>query len=904
MSSPASAPVGVTDRERDVLVLVAGHLTNLEIAERLSLSVRTVESHVSSVIRKLGVSDRRALARRAQELGLLSPRRLHHWPSPASRFVGRELEIGDLQDRVGEHRWVTVTGPGGVGKTRLTMHAVEQVARDRPDGAWFVDLSQVASPEAVVPAVAAVVGVAEPPGRSLDDTLVETLSRCDAVLVLDNCEHLVPVVAAFLDRVLARCPRLSVVATSRAPLRSPHEWVYELPSLSPDDAVQLFRIRAEAAGGVVPDDPRVAELCGRLEGMALAIELAAARYPLLGLDGLAAGLRDPLRLLGSEEGARQRSLRATIGWSVDLLDQEAREMFAALCVFAGPFTVASAHTVAQPDRPAAHAARVLALLADQHLLYVRPGNPTRYLFQEVVRQYAADLLADRAPGVQRRHAEWAAASLGALVPAEPDDLWSRRLDELAVELRAALARPVEVGTLGEDFAEALVLRGRLEESQHLFEALAATPGARAADRVGLLRRAAGAAAARLVGDETLRLLDEAAETAAAAGDPDEAAEALAWSVIFSTAHRGMMAHPPEQPEVTRRLAEAQQLVAAGSTADATVTTASAMRLPVDDDEALSRSRRAADQASAAGLPVTASAALDDVCSRQLAAGGLAEALATVRARGELMDPLPLSAATAYPFNDYLLMGCEVSLAAGELARAREYAERLAALPCYRDYAHPALARRLQVDLLSGDLEGAVRRGPAFLASWERAGRHRASTLAVGTYCLAVVHGMVGDDAELDAWRAVTQRLLDGSVTPTDGPGVGWAPALDAWLSLHHDRPHEALELLAADLDDPRWRQSATSLMWRPWYAAAQAEAGALSRSPDLDPLLSKAAVAAGTNPVAAALVRRAGALARGDHDGVAALAATFDDLGAHYQRDRCRDLSSGRAAVATPRHEP
>jgi predicted ATPase/DNA-binding CsgD family transcriptional regulator len=893
MKTEASSPVGVTDRERDVVVLVAGHLTNLEIAERLSLSVRTVESHVSSVIRKLGVSDRRALARRARELGLLSPRRLDRWPSPASRFVGRGLETADLQERLGEHRWVTVTGPGGVGKTRLTTHAVEQVARDRPDGAWFVDLSQVVSPEAVIPAVAAVVGVVEPPGRSLEATLAEVLSRCDAVLVMDNCEHLIPTVAACLDRLLAGCPGLSVVATSRAPLRSPHEWVYELPTLSRDDAVQLFRIRAEAAGGVVPDDPRVAELCGRLEGMALAIELAAARYPMLGLDGLAAGLGDPLRLLGSEGGARQRSLRATIGWSVDLLDDEAREVFAALCVFAGPFTIASTRTVAQPDRSAADVARVLALLADQHLLYVRPGNPTRYFFQEVVRQYAADLLSDRAQEVERRHAEWAAAQLRSLVSSEHDDVWARRFDELAVEVRAALTRSVEVGALGEDFAEALVLRGRLEESQHRFEALSAAAAVSAEDRVRLLRLAAGAAAARLVGDETMRLLDEAAETAAAAADPDAAADALAWSVIFAAAHPGIMADPPEQAEITRRLAEARRQDAAGSTAGATVATAVAARLPAGDDEAMACSRRAADQAIAAGLPLTASAALDDFCGRQLAAGELADALATVRARGALMDRLPLSAATAYPFNDYLLMGCEVSLAAGELAAARQYAERLAALPCYRDYAHPALARRFQVDLLSGDLTGAVRRGAGFLTSWERAGRHRASTLAVGTYCLAVVHGLLGNDSELEAWRAVTDHLREDSRTPPDGPDVGWAPTLDAWLSLHRNQPHEALEILAADLDDPRWRNRPTSLMWRPWYAAAQAEAAALAESPDLGPLLTKAAVAARANPVAAALVRRAAALARGDHDEVADLAATFDDLGAHYQRDRSRELGAG-----------
>jgi hypothetical protein len=287
----------------------------------------------------------------------------------------------------------------------------------------------------------------------------------------------------------------------------------------------------------------------------------------------------------------------------------------------------------------------------------------------------------------------------------------------------------------------------------------------------------------------------------------------------------------------------------------------------------------------------ASAALDRICASELSRGEFANALAAVRARGVLMDRLPLSAATAYPFNDYLLMGCEVSLAAGELAGAKEYAVRLAALPCYRDYAHPALARRLQVDLLSGDLTGAVQRGNRFLASWERAGRHRASTLAVGTYSLAVIHGLLGHDREREDWRAVTEHLLDEPVLPTDGPSVGWAPTLDAWLLLHRGEPHEALGILATDLDDPLWGTSATSLIWRPWYAAAHAEAAALAGSPDLDERLAEAATATRGNPIAVALVRRAAALARDDDGEVAALATTFGELGAHYQRDRSRQLS-------------
>ena len=167
---------GVTDREHDVLGLLAGHLTNAEIAERLFVSVRTVESHVSSLIRKLEVTDRRGLARRAAELGLLGPRRRSRWPTPGGGFLGREAEMATLLDLLAGHRMVTVSGPGGVGKTRLTSHTVERVAGDRPDGGWFVDLSQVSDPRAVVPAVAAAVGVVEHPGHSVEDALAAVLS--------------------------------------------------------------------------------------------------------------------------------------------------------------------------------------------------------------------------------------------------------------------------------------------------------------------------------------------------------------------------------------------------------------------------------------------------------------------------------------------------------------------------------------------------------------------------------------------------------------------------------------------------------------------------------------------------------------------------------------------------------
>ena len=275
--------------------------------------------------------------------------------------------------------------------------------------------------------------------------------------------------------------------------------------------------------------------------MALAIELAATRYPLLGLDGLTAALEDPLHLLGSDDRSRQRSLRATIAWSVDLIDDDERAVIAACSVFAAGFTVHAAREIAWPDHTDADVARVLATLADQHLLRAEIGSPTTYRFQEVVRQYAAELLGSRAAAVELRHAQWAVTELTSLTSMEHDDAWRGAFDLLAVEVRTALARVPHQQELGERFAEELVQRGRLEEAQRLFEGLAA---ADATGRVRLLRLAAGAAAARLVGDEAMRLLDEASAAALAVGNQEAAADALGWSVIYATMYPGIMAHPP------------------------------------------------------------------------------------------------------------------------------------------------------------------------------------------------------------------------------------------------------------------------------------------------------------------------------------------------------------------------
>ena len=322
----------VSPREAEVLAAVAEHLTNAEIAERLFISVRTVESHVSSLLRKLQVPDRRELAqvapaaleRQAQrQQATASAAGL---PAPLTSFVGREHEVAALVEALDHQRLVTVVGPGGIGKTRLAIRVAHDVQEQYADGAVFVDLVVVTEPSSVAAAVASAIGLGEAQDRSAEEILIGWLGSRRVLMVLDNCEHLLDRVSVLLEQLLTAGPELTVLATSRARLLLPFEWSYPLPGLSlaadhdrPADAVELFVHRAAAGGSeIVPSDlDRVAALCRQLDGMALAIELAAARLPALGLDGLEAGLNDRLQLLtgGSRVDDRHRSLRSELDWS-------------------------------------------------------------------------------------------------------------------------------------------------------------------------------------------------------------------------------------------------------------------------------------------------------------------------------------------------------------------------------------------------------------------------------------------------------------------------------------------------------------------------------------------------------------------------------------------------------------
>ncbi|WP_408050495.1 LuxR C-terminal-related transcriptional regulator [Streptomyces sp. HO565] len=351
MTSP-----GISAREAEVLALLGEHLSNAEMAARLVLSVRTVESHVSSLLRKLHLPDRRALARHAAEAARAErSRSAPALPAPLTAFIGRVRERGELAEAVKAHRLVTVTGPGGVGKTRLALAVAADVAGDFADGVWFVDLVPVTEPDRVGAAVAAAVGVGEQPGRGVDDAVLAALADHRALLVLDNCEQVRDGVAPFLERLLAACPGLRVLVTSRARLMVPFERVLPVPPLSRDggdasEAVALFTDRAAAVGQ--PPGPAVSDgvvaVCERLGGVALAIELAAARWSTLGLDGLTAGLSDPLRILtgGPRADDRHRSLRAVLDWSHDLLDPWDQALLRRVSVFVTPFTAEAATEVA------------------------------------------------------------------------------------------------------------------------------------------------------------------------------------------------------------------------------------------------------------------------------------------------------------------------------------------------------------------------------------------------------------------------------------------------------------------------------------------------------------------------------------------------------------------------------
>ncbi|MBW3666572.1 MAG: tetratricopeptide repeat protein, partial [Actinobacteria bacterium] len=396
-------------------------------------------------------------------------------PVQLSSFVGREDALQAVQEALDGSRLVTLTGAGGSGKTRLGLQAAADRIERHPDGVWLVELGGLADPDLLAQTVITTLGIPEKTDHQALDTLTEYLRERDVLLVLDNCEHLIEAVARLAEALLVTCPDLRILATSREPLGVPGEVTWRVPSMElsrPDDpdlvddppeAVALFVERARAAdpGFVLSEHnaPLVATISRRLDGLPLAIELAAARVRALSLGDIADRLEDRFALLsaGSRTALpRQRTLEAAVAWSYDLLHPEEQELFAHLGVFRGSFELEAAEAVgAVGDLEASGVLDLLTGLVDKSLVtVVREGDEVSYRMLETIRHYARTRLAESpdAEVVREAHTRWAldfSARAGQKMIGPEQRRWMGRIQSSVDDLRAALERSLDRGAIGD-----------------------------------------------------------------------------------------------------------------------------------------------------------------------------------------------------------------------------------------------------------------------------------------------------------------------------------------------------------------------------------------------------------------------------------------------------------------------
>jgi predicted ATPase/DNA-binding CsgD family transcriptional regulator len=484
-------------------------------------------------------------------------------PVQVSTFIGRDREVAEVRGLVAGSRLVTLTGAGGAGKTRLALQVAAGLADDAGDGVWFADLAPLGDPDLVAMTVADVLGIRQEPGRPVADTLVEAVGGRSLLVVLDNCEHLIGACAKLVDELLRGCPNLALLATSREPLGVGGEWVYRVPSLStpaegsdPDairasEAVRLLEDRAGQHGVTLAWDQQTASVvgrvCRRLDGIPLAVELAAARLRMMPAAELDARLDQRFAILtgGSRAAApRQQTLRAVVDWSWELLTGPERQVLARLSAFAGGFGLAAAEVIAASEEvPADEVAEHLGALVDKSLVqFGDTGSGSgRYRLLETVRQYAAgrlDAAGPAAVGAARAaHRDYYLALAEAAAPeliGPGQAEWLDRLDAELGNLRAAIAFSLtqpdpEPGLrLAASLRVFWRVRGHAAEGTGALRTLLDAP---AAQQATLLRARALAAAANLFGQAgsypiATDYCQEALAIARAAGDDGLVADLL------------------------------------------------------------------------------------------------------------------------------------------------------------------------------------------------------------------------------------------------------------------------------------------------------------------------------------------------------------------------------------------
>jgi predicted ATPase/DNA-binding CsgD family transcriptional regulator len=600
-----------------------------------------------------------------------NPALLTNLPAQVSTFIGREAELAEVRALVGGSRLVTLTGAGGAGKTRLALQVAAELNGVGQDGIWFVDLAPLQDADLVAVTVADVLGIPVELGRPVLEALVDTVRGQSLLVVLDNCEHIIGACAELADALLRECPNLSLLATSREPLGIDGERVYRVPSMRTpaegddagairaSEAVRLLQERAALHGLAVARDEPAAQLagriCRRLDGIPLAVELAAARLRVMPAAELDARLDERFAILtgGSRAGLpRQQTLRAMVDWSWELLTGAERAVLARLSVFAGGFGLAAAEAVgAGPDLPAAEVLELLGALVDKSLVqFGDAGALGRYRLLETVRQYAAgrlDALGPAAAGAARAaHRDYYLALAETAAPqlmAHDQAAWLDRLDAEFGNLRAAIAFCLTQADPEPGLRLAASLRiywrarGHAAEGAAALQALLERP---AAGQASLPRARALATAARLLGQTSGYATadgycQEALAIARSAGDDYVEGELLndrAWLLVRQGQRGDALAVIEWGLGLARRLGEphltARLLAARASATYGAGDTVGGAR---DAAEALQLFRRAGDR-------LQAGAVLGNLGNYELAAGDLdaarphlAEALAIARA---------------------------------------------------------------------------------------------------------------------------------------------------------------------------------------------------------------------------------------------------------------------------------
>ena len=787
----------------------------------------------------------------------LQRERRDNLPVELTTFVGRETELTEVTRLLARGPLVTLAGPAGAGKTRLATEAAARARERFRDGVWLVELAPLSQPELLADAIAVALGLTRG-GRSPDlAAIVERLADRELLIVLDNCEHLVAGCASAVEPLLRGCPGVQVLATSREPLAVAGELVWRVPSLSlpparhgrpPADLLRYESVRlfVERARSVQPrftptaeNAAAVVEICNRLDGMPLAIELAAARAGSLPPAEIARRLRESFRLLRQERAVdRQQTLKAALDWSYRLLDPPAARLLARLAVFAGAFGLDAAERVCGDEGvPRDEVLDLLLQLVDKSLVTaVEDAGGARYRLLEMIRQYARERLVESGElaAVAERHARWYAA-LGQGSAAEQDTATGRRsrlrrLDRDHADLRSALSwlldhdppNALQMTTALDDW---WLLRGRLREGHDwLMRAVASTPPSTPA-AAGALLRAVPFAVRGGDMDAGDQLTGRSLEIASALGDHAAAAAALHM--------RGL--HDWLRGRFDEARATLESAVAAGRQASRPGPEANAthgLAIVEIASRRLDRARALLERT----LALLAQAGHDPAHDFLVSSIGLVPVLdgnGRVLRVVEEESQVTFRRVAAGPAHAYthatlaLVARLDGRFDGAELLLRDALVELRAA----DDDAGIAqlLAARGRLATLRGDLDGAHQALGESLAIRQRLGDVRSVT--IGLNLLAELAAAAGDHAER---RALLARALAMLQEVGDRPALTWSLLALAEAELatgHPDRARGALEAGMATAE------RLGSQLLRGWMLIALAEAERAGGAPNLAPAL-------------------------------------------------------------------